>query len=141
MLSAPLPSQYAAAYLGMEPAAWAATQGLLVDSRIFVPGSPPWFHDQRRRLLREQVQDSDLPGYLRAAGIQLRAIAEAGPGMPADALTQYAEISDTLVGLSAADPSVAAVAQLSDSALAVLGAIIEMADGDGPGPRSEQVLL
>ena len=141
VLSAPLPSQYAAAYLGMEPAAWAATQGLLVNSRIFVPGSPPWFHDQRRRLLREQVQDSDLPGYLRAAGIQLRAIAEAGPGMPADALTQYAEISDMLVGLGAADPSVAAVAQLSHSALAVLGAIIELADGDGPGPRSEQVLL
>jgi hypothetical protein len=33
------------------------------------------------------------------------------------------------------------VAQLSDSALAVLGAIIELADGDGPGPHSEQVLL
>ena len=33
------------------------------------------------------------------------------------------------------------MAQLSDSALAVLGAIIELADGDGPGPRSEQVLL
>ncbi|WP_300609670.1 hypothetical protein [Trebonia sp.] len=141
VLSAPLPSRYAAAYLGMEPAAWAVTQGRLVDSRIFVPGNPPWFHDQRRRLLREQVQDSDLPGYLRAAGTQLRAMAEAGPGMPADALTQYAEISDTLVSLGAADPSVAAVAQLSESALAVLGAIIELADGDGPGPRSEQVLL
>jgi hypothetical protein len=141
VLSAPLPSQYAAAYLGMEPAAWTATQGRLVDSRIFVPGSPPWFHDQRRSLLREQVQDSDLPGYLRAAGTQLRAIAQASPGMPAEALTQYAEISDTLVGLGAADPSVAAMAQLSDSALAVLGAIIELADGDGPGPGSEQVLL
>lgn len=141
VLSAPLPSQYAAAYLGMEPAAWAATQGRLVDSCIFVPGSPPWFHDQRRRLLREQVQASDLPGYLRAAGTQLRAISEAGPGMPAEALTQYAEIGDALVGFGAADPSVVAVAQLSDSALAVLGAIIELADGDGPGPGSEQVLL
>ena len=110
-------------------------EGLLVDSHIFVPGDPPWFHDQRRRLLRQQVQDSDLPGYLRDGCARARAIAEAGPGMPADALTQYAEISDELVSLGAADPSVAAVAQLSDSALAVLGAIIELADGDGPGPR------
>jgi hypothetical protein len=141
VLSTPLPSQNAAAYLGMEPAAWAATQARLLDSRIFVAGRPPWFHDQRRRLLREQVQDSDLSGYLRAASTQLRAIAEAGPGMPADALMQYAEISDALVDLGAADPSVAAVAHLSHNALAVLGAIIELADGDGLGPSSEQVLL
>ena len=54
---------------------------------------------------------------------------------------QYAEISDTLVDLGAGDPAVAAVAQLSDSALAVLGAIIELVDGDSPGLDGEQVLL
>ena len=43
VLSGPLPAKHAAAYLGMEPAAWVATEGLLVDSHIFVPGNPPWF--------------------------------------------------------------------------------------------------
>jgi hypothetical protein len=141
VLSAPLPAQRAAAYLGMEPAAWADTQGLLVDSHIFVPGNPPWFHDQRRLLLREQIPGSALPGYLQAAGAELRALAGAGPGVPAEALTQYAEMSDMLVGIGAADPAVATVAHLSDSALAVLGAIIELVDGDSPGLDGEQVLL
>jgi hypothetical protein len=141
VLSAPLPDQNAAEYLGIEPAAWVATRGLLVDNRIFVPGDPPWFHDQRRRILRQEVPESAMPGYLQAAGVQLRAIAEAGPGVQADALMQYAEVSDELVGLGAADPFVSAVARLSDSALAVLSAIIELTDGDRQGLDSEQVLL
>jgi hypothetical protein len=141
VLSLPLPAQRAAAYLGRDLAAWADAEGLLVDSHIFVPGNPPWFHDQRRRLLREQIPSSSLPGYLQAAGAELRAVVGAGPGVSAEALTQYAEISDMLVGMGVADPSIAAVAQLSDNALAVLGAIIELVDGDRPGLDGEQVLL
>lgn len=141
VLSAPLPATHVAAYLDMEPAAWAATEGLLIDSHIFVPGNPPWFHDQRRRLLRQQVPDGALVGYLKAAGAQLVAIAEAATVVPADALMQYAEIGDTLVSLGAADPPASMVAQLSDDALAVLGAIIELADGVSRGIDGEQALL
>jgi hypothetical protein len=140
ILSVPLPAQYVAAYLGVEPVAWAVIQSLLLDSHIFVPGNPPWFHDQRRRLLRQEVPPSALPDYLRSASVQLRAIAETSEGIP-DTLMQYAEISDMLVDLGAAEPGIAIVAQLSDSALAVLGAVIELSDSGSPVLDSEQVLL
>lgn len=141
ILRAPLPPEHAAAYLGLEPAAWAVTEGLLVDSHIFVPGNPPWFHDQRRRLLREQVPGSAVPRFLQAAGKELRAIAETSAEVPADVLTQYAEICDAQVALGVAEPAVAAVSHLSGSGLAVLGAIIELTDGESPGLDGEQALL
>jgi hypothetical protein len=141
VLSAPLPASPVAAYLDVEPAAWAATEGVPIDGHIFVPGNPPWFHDQRRRLLRQQVPDDALVGYLQAAGTQLTAIARTATNVPADTLVQYADISDTLVSLGAADPAISAVAQLSDNALAILGAIIELTDGSTQGVDGESALL
>lgn len=140
VLDRPLPARYAAACLEMDPASWAVTEGSLIDSHIFVPGDPPWFHDQRRLLLREQIQGDNLIPYLKAAGTQVSTLAQA-PEAPADALIQYSEISDTLVSLGAADPTVSAVAQLNDDALAVLGALIELTDGSSPGVDAEQALL
>ena len=140
VLAAPLPASHVADYLEIDPAAWAATEGLLIDSHIFVPGNPPWFHDQRRLLLREQIPDSTAVPHLQAAGAQLSALAQAAE-VSGDTLIQYAEISDALVSLGAADPTVSAVAQLDDDALAVLGAIIELTDGSSRGVDGEQALL
>ena len=140
VLAAPLPAPHVADYLETDLAAWAATEGSLIDSHIFVPGNPPWFHDQRRLLLRQQIPDSTAVPYLQAAGAQLSALAQAAE-VSADTLIQYAEISDALVSLGAADPTVSAVAQLDDDALAVLGAIIELTDGSSRGVDGEQALL
>ena len=140
VLAAPLPAPHVAEYLEMDSATWAVTEGLLIDSHIFVPGNPPWFHDQRRLLLRQQIPDSTVVPYLQAAGAQLSALAQAAE-VPADTLIQYADISDSLVSLGAADPTVSAVAQLDDDALAVLGAVIELTDGSSPGVDGEQALL
>jgi hypothetical protein len=140
VLARPLPAQYAAAYLEMDSASWTDTEGSLIDSHIFVPGNPPWFHDQRRLLLRQQIQDGDLVPYLKAAGAQLSALAQATEA-PADTLIQYADISDALISLGAADPPPSAVAQLDDDALAVLGAIIELTDKSNQSVDAEQALL
>lgn len=140
VLASPLPAPRAAEYLGMDPAAWAATEGQLIDSHIFVPGNPPWFHDQRRRLLREQLSATSVVPYLQAAAAQLSALAQ-GVDSPPGSLVQYAEITDELLGLDAAEPSVSAVAQLDEDALAVLGALIELTDGGSAGVGGEQALL
>jgi hypothetical protein len=136
----PLPARYAAAYLEVDPVSWAVTESSLIDSHIFVPGDPPWFHDQRRNLLRQQVQGGDLVPYLKAARAQLSALAQE-TGAPADALIQYAGISDELVRLGAADPVLSTMAQLDDDALAVLGALIELTDGNSQGVDAEGALL
>ena len=136
----PLPARYAAAYLEVDPVLWAVTEGSLIDSHIFVPGDPPWFHDQRRILLRQQVQDGDLVPYLKAVRAQLGMFAQETEAS-ADTLIQYAGISDELVGLGAADPALSAVAELNDDALAVLGALIELADGNSQVVDAESALL
>lgn len=141
VLADPLPARYAAAYLDLDPAAWAATEGLLIDNHIFVPGNPPWFHDQRRRLLRQQVPSDALPAYLQAAAAQLSAMTDADSAVSADTFMQYAEINDTLLRLGVANAAITAVAQLSDCALAVLGSIIELTDAGSPGLDGEQLLL
>jgi hypothetical protein len=136
----PLPARYAAAYLEVDPVSWAVTEASLIDSHIFVPGDPPWFHDQRRILLRQQVQHLDLVPYLKAAGAQLSALAQETEAS-ADTLIQYAGINDELVSLGAADPVLSAVAQLDDDALAVLGALIELTDGNSQAVDAEGALL
>jgi len=140
VLPRPLPAPYAAAYLQVDPALWAVMEGSLLDSHIFVPGNPPWFHDQRRTLLREQVPGTELASYLKAARAQLGRLAREAEAS-ADTLVQYAGVSDELAGLGAADPVVSAVAQLDDDALAVLGAIIELADGSNPVVDAGNALL
>ena len=140
VLASPLPAPRIAEYLGMDSADWTATEGQLIDSHIFVPGNPPWFHDQRRRLLREQLSATSVLPYLQAAATQLSALAQSTDSPPGS-LVQYAEISDELVDLGAADPSLSAVAQLDDDALAVLGALIELTDGGSAGVGGEQALL
>ena len=140
VLSRPLPARYAAAFLEIDPLSWVVTEGSLIDSHIFVPGDPPWFHDQRRILLRQQVHDGDLVPYLRAARAQLSALAQETEAS-ADTLIQYAITSDELVSLGAADPSLSTVALLDDDALAVLGALIELADGNSQAADAERALL
>jgi hypothetical protein len=140
VLPTPLPRRNAAAYLEVDPASWAVTEGSLIDSHIFVPGDPPWFHDQRRILLRQQVQGHDLVPYLRAAGAQLSALAQETEAS-ADTLVQYAAINDELARLGAADAVLSALAQLDDDALAVLGALIELTDGNSPVVDAERALL
>jgi hypothetical protein len=140
VLPRPLPARYAAAFLEVDPVSWAVTEGSLIDSHIFVPGDPPWFHDQRRILLRQQVQDGDLVPYLKAARTQLGALAQETEAS-ADTLIQYAVISDELVSLGAVDPVLSTVALLDDDALAVLGALIELADGNSQNVDAERALL
>lgn len=140
LLPRPMPTRYTAAYLEADPVSWAVTEGSLIDSHIFVAGDPPWFHDQRRVLLREQVRDSDLVPYLKAVAAQLIAFAQEAEA-PADALIQYAGINDELVSLGVADSALFAVAQLDDDALVVLGALIELTEGNSQGVDTEQALL
>ena len=140
VLASPLPAPRIAEYLGTDPAGWTATEGQLIDSHIFVPGNPPWFHDQRRRLLREQLSGTSVVPYLQAAAAQLSALAQSADSPPGS-LVQYAEITDELLGLDAAEPSMSAVAQLDDDALAVLDALIELTDGGSAGVGGEQALL
>ena len=140
VLSRPLPARHAAAFLEVDPLSWVVTEGSLIDSHIFVPGNPPWFHDQRRILLRQQVQAGDLVPYLKAARTQLSALAQETEAS-ADTLIQYAGISDELVSLGAADPVLSTLALLDDDALAVLGALIELADGNSQAVDAERALL
>jgi hypothetical protein len=140
VLEAPLPAPCIADYLKMDPAVWIATEGALVDSHIFVPGNPPWFHEQRRKLLRGQVPGSEIAVYLNAAAAQLMSLARMA-GTPAETLIQYADVSDDLAALGNADSAVAAVAKLTDSALAVLGAVLELTEPGCPAADAEQVLL
>ena len=140
VLASPLPAPRVAEYLGMDPADWTAAEGQLIDSHIFVPGNPPWFHDQRRRLLRAELSATSVVPYLQVAAVQLSALAQ-GADSPPGSLVQYAQITDELFGLDAAEPSISAVAQLDDDALAVLGALIELTDGGSSGVGGEQALL
>jgi hypothetical protein len=140
VLAAPLPGSYICEYLAIEPAAWVATESLLIDNHIFLPGDPPWFHDQRRRLLRQQVPDSMVVPCLKAAAAQLSALSRA-PDAPPDALIQYADVRDDLRNLGVADPELSAVAELDDDALAVLGALIELTDGNSRAVDGEKALL
>lgn len=109
----------------------------MIDSHLFLPGNPPWFHEQRRLLLRQQLRDESVVPYLEAVATQLSALAQTAEGS-ADTLVQYADITDTLVRFGAADPTVSAVGQLDDDALAVLGAVIELTDGTNQGVDGEQ---
>jgi hypothetical protein len=140
VLASPLPEPRVAEYLGLGSADWAATEGQLLDSHIFVPGNPPWFHDRRRRLLREQLPATSVVPYLKAAAAHLSALAQ-GADSPPGSPVQYAEITDELVSLEAAEPPISAVARLDDDALAVLGALVELTDGGRAGVGGEQALL
>jgi hypothetical protein len=131
VLTDPLPAASTERLLEVEPSLRAEMEARLREGRIFsveVNGRP-WFHEQRRRYILDELLDADEreSGSARAASALFDLIVE--EVSPAR-LGELAELVACAPGLLEADEGLATVIGLDPDQLAVAAALTELADPD-----------
>jgi hypothetical protein len=130
----------AANYLTLDLDVWLTIQRNLVDSRVFT-GSPPWFHELRRRYIWSEILIDNERDEILSRSIRYREQQLAVPGAPPEAFVQYAQLTAQHTSLIDQDPQVAAVMSADRDEVAIAAALIELQQPTPAAVVADNVLL
>jgi hypothetical protein len=127
-------------FLGIEPALWGALESRLVDSGIFT-GTPPWFHQLRRRYLWNEVLTAEQKEDALDRAINYFAPQLTFPTGEPEAFVEYARLVPRQAALLSGNPKLDAAASADASELAIAASLMELMTPTPSALLAENVLL
>ena len=130
----------ASTFLGVESDVWLALRKSLTDARIFT-GEPPWFHELRRRFIWSDILDEVDRFEARRRAIEYFEQRLALPKASPEEYVQYANLISMGRDDYEPDTPIAKVLEAGRDEVAVVGALIELANPSFPASSADNVIL
>jgi hypothetical protein len=131
----PLLDERIADYLDLDIYKWGDIQARLTDAGIFNSRTDgkPWFHEQRRKSIWRVLTDAERRDAAERAFTELRQTVERTASVNPDTIVALADIVTSVPEIVDTEAKAKAVAVAPLDEIAVLAAVIELAESTAPG--------